>query len=113
MQADSEALRRHWELQVEEAEFEARRAERQFHAVEPENRLVGRELERRWNERLGELETVRQAAEEAWKRTSALSEEDIARASRLASHLDEAWNVKGYSNNAWHRVPISVPGMGG
>jgi len=28
-------------------------------------------------------------------------------------HLDEAWNVKGYSNNAWHRVPISVPGMGG
>lgn len=23
-------------------------------------------------------------------------------------HLDEAWNVKGYSNNAWHRVPITV-----
>jgi sulfite oxidase len=23
-------------------------------------------------------------------------------------HLDEAWNVKGYNNNAWHRVPIVV-----
>ena len=24
------------------------------------------------------------------------------------SELSEAWNVKGYSNNAWHRVTISV-----
>lgn len=23
-------------------------------------------------------------------------------------HLDEAWNVKGYGNNAWHRVSIQV-----
>ena len=51
LQADNEALRRQWELQVEKAAFESRRAERQFHAVEPENRLVGRELERRWNVR--------------------------------------------------------------
>jgi hypothetical protein len=104
LQADHEALRRHWELQVEKAEFEARRTERQFHAVEPENRLVGRELERRWNERLVELDTVRQAAESAWKRTSALSDEDIARAEHLASHLDEVWNAETTRNRGKKRL---------
>jgi hypothetical protein len=24
------------------------------------------------------------------------------------AQLSEAWNVKGYANNAWHRVPILV-----
>jgi len=37
-----------WRLQIEKAEYEARRAERQYLAVEPENRTVARELERRW-----------------------------------------------------------------
>jgi len=59
---DNEALERSWALQVEKADYEAKRAERQFHAAEPENRLVARELERRWNERLKELEIVRQKA---------------------------------------------------
>ena len=35
-------------LAVERAQFEADRAERQFDACEPENRLVGRTLERAW-----------------------------------------------------------------
>ncbi|MCI0628138.1 MAG: recombinase family protein, partial [Acidobacteria bacterium] len=31
-----QTLLRHWELQIEKARFEAQRAARQFHAVEPE-----------------------------------------------------------------------------
>ena len=42
---------RQWQLRLERAEYEAARAERQFDAVEPENRLVARTLERRWNEK--------------------------------------------------------------
>src|SRR5438067_337474 len=34
------------------ARYEAERAQRQYDQVEPENRLVARELERRWNEKL-------------------------------------------------------------
>src|SRR5262249_14435304 len=34
------------------ARYEAERAARQYHACEPENRLVARELERRWEEAL-------------------------------------------------------------
>jgi excisionase family DNA binding protein len=43
---------RQTELAIEQARFEAERAKRQFDRVEPENRLVVSELERRWNERL-------------------------------------------------------------
>jgi excisionase family DNA binding protein len=46
------AKRRQVELALEQARFEAARAQRQFDAVDPGNRLVTGELERRWNERL-------------------------------------------------------------
>jgi DNA invertase Pin-like site-specific DNA recombinase len=39
---------------LERARYEAERARRQYDAVEPENRLVARELERRWEEALKE-----------------------------------------------------------
>lgn len=47
-------LHRNWRQRVERARFEAERARRQYDAVEPENRLVLRELERRWEEALKE-----------------------------------------------------------
>jgi DNA invertase Pin-like site-specific DNA recombinase len=40
------------ELRVERARYEAARAERAFHHCEPENRLVARSLEHRWEEAL-------------------------------------------------------------
>jgi excisionase family DNA binding protein len=46
------AKRRQIELALEQARFEASRAQRQFDAVDPGNRLVTSELERRWNDRL-------------------------------------------------------------
>lgn len=43
------------ELSVERARYQADRAERAFTACEPENRLVARSLETRWEARLSEL----------------------------------------------------------
>jgi DNA invertase Pin-like site-specific DNA recombinase len=43
-------LQRQWQLRRERAAFEVDRAARQYQACEPENRLVARELERRWEE---------------------------------------------------------------
>jgi DNA invertase Pin-like site-specific DNA recombinase len=43
------------ELALERARYEAERAERAFLACEPENRLVARSLEARWEARLSEL----------------------------------------------------------
>jgi hypothetical protein len=45
---------RHGQQQVERARYQTDRAARQHQAVEPENRLVARELERRWEAALQE-----------------------------------------------------------
>jgi DNA invertase Pin-like site-specific DNA recombinase len=45
-------LARQWQLRRERAAIEVDRAARQYQACEPENRLVARELERRWEEAL-------------------------------------------------------------
>jgi DNA invertase Pin-like site-specific DNA recombinase len=45
-------LHEHWRQRLERARYEAERAARQYQACEPENRLVARELERRWEEAL-------------------------------------------------------------
>jgi len=49
------------ELAVERARYEAERAERAFLACEPENRLVARNLEARWEGRLADLAEAEKA----------------------------------------------------
>jgi len=44
-----------WRLAVERARYEAKRAEIQYRAAEPENRLVARWLEAEWEKRLRDL----------------------------------------------------------
>jgi DNA invertase Pin-like site-specific DNA recombinase len=61
--ADHDRLTHHHTDQVARAEYEARLAERQYHAVDPENRLVAAELERRWEVALRAVVEAREAAE--------------------------------------------------
>jgi hypothetical protein len=46
---------RQWALRLEQARYEAERAQRQYHLVEPEHRLVARTLEAAWEEKLRAL----------------------------------------------------------
>ncbi len=46
LEAERAALDRHWLQRLERAGYEVERARRQYAAVEPENRLVARTLER-------------------------------------------------------------------
>ena len=69
------------------------RAERQFQQVEPENRLVARSLESRWNEKLSELNQL----EEKYKqyKTSCSwqpSEDDRTEILALSSELPQIWD---------------------
>ncbi|MFL5340380.1 MAG: recombinase family protein [Gemmataceae bacterium] len=52
LRQERQRLHQHWQQQRERAGYETERAARQYQAVEPENRLVARELERRWDEAL-------------------------------------------------------------
>jgi len=60
---DGYAKRSQVELALEQARFEAGRAQRQYDAVDPSNRLVAGELERRWNERLAEVSQIQDGIE--------------------------------------------------
>jgi DNA invertase Pin-like site-specific DNA recombinase len=53
------------EVAVERARYDADRAERAFHQVEPENRLVARSLEARWEARLAALAEAGQSLDAA------------------------------------------------
>jgi DNA invertase Pin-like site-specific DNA recombinase len=79
---------RAFELAVERARYDAERARRQFDAVEPENRLVARTLEREWEAR---LVTLRQAEEELAsqrsRRPATLTDEEVAWLSRAGADL--------------------------
>jgi hypothetical protein len=47
VQLERQRLTEHWQQRLERARYQTGRAERQYNAVEPENRLIARELERR------------------------------------------------------------------
>src|ERR1700728_2787054 len=82
---------------IQQAQYEAARARRQYDAVDPDNRLVARELERRWNERLvqlRDLEIQRESLNQS-KQAPALSAEDRARLMVLGKDLAKAWNSPG------------------
>lgn len=52
-------LNDHWQRRLERSRYEAEQARRQYASVEPEHRLVARELERRWDETLRADEGLR------------------------------------------------------
>ena len=52
MRSEHDLTRQALTLAVEKARYEAQRAQRQYDRVDPDNRLVAGELERRWNETL-------------------------------------------------------------
>ena len=79
-------------LAVERAQFEADRAQRQYDACEPENRLVARTLEGRLETALGELERERQKlAELESRRPEPLTSAEREALGRIAKDLPRLW----------------------
>jgi len=62
-QADDARLAQQYTDRLVRAEYEARLAQRQYQAVDPDNRLVAAELERRWEVALRTVAEARAAAE--------------------------------------------------
>lgn len=90
------------ELTVERARYAAERAERAHHACEPENRLVARSLESRWEARLIELATA-----EAALAAAAASQPPLPPAEELAAavaDLPALWSAPSTSERDRKRV---------
>ena len=90
----AEAGEGHFAQRVEAARYEAGLARRQYEAVDPANRLVAAELERRWEQALGALAA---AEDEAATRDRALvkplTKEDEEWLRRCSSDLHRLWEA--------------------
>lgn len=80
---------RSFEMQLERARYEAARADRAFHQCEPENRLVARSLEQRWEEKLAHLAEAEGALAAA--RASVVSLPARNELEAAASELPRLW----------------------
>ena len=84
---------RQCELALEQARYEATHARRQYDAVDPDNRLVAGELERRWNECLATVARFAEQMEDPHhEQPRALSEDDRTTLLALADDLPQVWN---------------------
>jgi hypothetical protein len=92
LQQEDAALEQQWRLRLERARYDARRAERQYNACDPENRVVARTLETRWNDKLVELEQLeRDYAEVKNRKRLELSDLERRRILELAKDLPRLW----------------------
>jgi len=94
LEADRQAALKHWRLDVERATFAVGRAERRYRAVDPDNRLVARALEREWEEALcaleaAKLELLRREAE----RPRVLSPQERESLLNLGPDLASVWHA--------------------
>lgn len=86
---------RQWKLRIDRARYEAHLAERRYKAVDPDNRVVARTLEKEWEEKLKEVDTVEREYEAARHRDMLeLSSADRARVLALATDLRQVWDAE-------------------
>jgi hypothetical protein len=99
VEQDLIAQRRQRELQLEQARYEARLAQRQYDAVDPTNRLVAAELERRWNEKLERVAQLERAYAQAERDAEwNLTAEERAAITELSQDLPAIWSADTTTN---------------
>ena len=92
IEMDRESALKHWRLGVERASYAVSLAERRYRAVDPDNRLVARGLEREWEESLTSLETAKaELARREQQRPRVLSIEEHSRLCALGPDLAAVW----------------------
>jgi excisionase family DNA binding protein len=80
------------EMELERARYEADRCARQYNQVEPENRLVVRTLETRWNEALDRVCALEQQCAQPTDGQELVLAEEQGALRRLALDLPRLWN---------------------
>jgi DNA invertase Pin-like site-specific DNA recombinase len=94
IQRQRATIDRQWRQRLERARYDTDRAQRQYNAVEPENRLVARELERQWEQKLLE----QRAFEEQYDRfrqdqPGVLTDADRQLIQTLSSDIPKLWDA--------------------
>ena len=107
-QAGSERLRQR-ELALDQARYEAAHARRQYDAVDPDNRLVAGELERRWNDCLAAVARLEdQIRSLRSEQPSAVGDDESITLMALAGDLPALWNDAAASIETRKRILRAV-----
>jgi hypothetical protein len=94
LERQRQVLDQQWQLKLERARYAVRLAERQYDACDPDNRLVARALEKRWNEALVAMTELEQAYVAASRSDLApLSEAERQAVQGLAGDLEAIWEA--------------------
>jgi DNA invertase Pin-like site-specific DNA recombinase len=91
--SETSAAQRQLELSLQQARYEAAYARRQYDAVDPANRLVAGELERRWNAALQAMHRIEgEIAAIVAAKPSPLGERERQQLMQLGADLELAWS---------------------
>ena len=91
--SETSAAQRQLELSLQQARYEAAHARRQYDAVDPANRLVAGELERRWNEALQAVNKLEgEIAAIVARKPPPLGERERQLLIQLGADLELAWS---------------------
>jgi excisionase family DNA binding protein len=101
-------MRRQAELALTQARYEADLARRQYDAVDPANRLVAGELERRWNDRLTEAQRQQECLAAFGADKPSLSAEERERLLAAGADLPAAWSHPGATAGTRKRILRTV-----
>src|ERR1700674_3962516 len=94
LESDREAALKQWRLGAQRASYEAERAERRYRAVDPDNRLVARGLEREWEERLRAFDAAKAELEHRERqRPRIISQTERDRLLALGPDLAAVWHA--------------------
>ncbi|RWM87482.1 MAG: hypothetical protein EOR85_34580, partial [Mesorhizobium sp.] len=90
---ETRSLEKQWALRRERSRYDAERARRQYDAVEPENRLVARTLEKPWEDKLRLVDGIEQEYRR-WRDREplVLQAQDHAALQELAENLPAIWH---------------------
>jgi DNA invertase Pin-like site-specific DNA recombinase len=87
-------LHRHWEQRLERVSYDVQRAERQYQAVEPENRLVARGLEEQWEKALRAQRDLREEYDRFLNEHSPrLTDEERSRIQAISADIPKLWHA--------------------
>ncbi|MEV2226925.1 recombinase family protein [Nocardia vinacea] len=83
-----------WRRQLEQARYQAGRAERRYRAVDPDNRLVARGLESEWNTALQQVaDAETELARREAQRPKTLTPQEKSAILALGDNLDQVWSA--------------------
>lgn len=93
IEQEREQLARHWQQRLTRSRYEVEQARRQYAAVDPDHRLVARELERQWDEALRADEQLQaDHARFLAERPEQLSAEEQQQIQQLSENLPQLWH---------------------